>query len=178
MYFSSFCEMICPIHLITSKKLYHKNNINSICPHKVAGSNPEGRKKGAMVKGGCFLPLKTRKGLENSVCAKRNIIDAKHHIVCGLPQLHLREAQPRSFVPKEWEMMFSRCSKWCWPSVKWFCALRHKWKILVPKNEDFWLPLLSLNLTTKRSLHKFRELPDGASAIAHNPHKRGDGVLA
>ena len=31
-----------------------------------------------------------------------------HHIICGLPQLHLREAQPRSFVPKEWEMMFSR----------------------------------------------------------------------
>ncbi len=34
-----------------------------------------------------------------SACAKRNIIDAKHHIICGLPQLHLREAQPRSFVP-------------------------------------------------------------------------------
>ena len=74
-----------------------------------------------------------------------HIIDAKHHIVCGLPQLHLREAQPRSFVPKEWEMMFSRCSKWCWLSVKWCCALRHKWKILVPKNEDFWLPLLGSN---------------------------------
>ena len=38
--------------------------------------------------------------MQLSVCAKRNIIDAKHHIVCGLPQLHLREAQPRSFVPQ------------------------------------------------------------------------------
>jgi len=43
---------------------------------------------------------------------------------------------------------------------------------------SFWLPLLVLNLTTKRSLHEFRELPNGASAIAHNPRKRGDGVLA
>ena len=33
--------------------------------------------------------------MQLSVCAKRNIIDAKHHIVCGLPQLHLREAQHR-----------------------------------------------------------------------------------
>ena len=46
------------------------------------------------MKASCFLPLKTRKALENqglwclklSVCAKRNIIDAKHHIICGLPQ--------------------------------------------------------------------------------------------
>ena len=37
---------------------------------------------------------------------------------------------------------------------------------------------VGLNLTTKRSLHEFRELPDGARAIAHNPRKRGDGVLA
>jgi hypothetical protein len=36
--------------------------------------------------------------MQLSVCAKRNII-AKH-IICGLPQLHLREAQPRSFVPQ------------------------------------------------------------------------------
>jgi hypothetical protein len=27
--------------------------------------------------------------LKLSVCAKRNIIDAKHHIICGLAQLHL-----------------------------------------------------------------------------------------
>jgi len=33
--------------------------------------------------------------------AQAHIIDAKHHIICGLPQLHLREAQPRSFVPGE-----------------------------------------------------------------------------
>ena len=33
--------------------------------YKVAGSSPKGRGKGAMVKGGCFLPLKTRKALEN-----------------------------------------------------------------------------------------------------------------
>ena len=32
---------------------------------KVAGSSPKGSRKGAMVKGGCFLPLKTRKALEN-----------------------------------------------------------------------------------------------------------------
>ena len=32
---------------------------------KVAGSSPKGSRKGAMVKGGCFLPLKTRKVLEN-----------------------------------------------------------------------------------------------------------------
>ena len=30
---------------------------------KVAGSSPKGSRKGAMVKGGCFLPLKTRKAL-------------------------------------------------------------------------------------------------------------------
>ena len=29
----------------------------------VAGSSPKGSRKGAMVKGGCFLPLKTRKAL-------------------------------------------------------------------------------------------------------------------
>ena len=28
-----------------------------------------------------------------------------------------------------------------------------------------------------RSLRKLRELPDGASTIAHNPRKRGDGML-
>ena len=50
MYFSSFCEMICPIYIITSNKLYHKNNINSIYPHKVAGSSPKGREKDAKVK--------------------------------------------------------------------------------------------------------------------------------
>ena len=32
---------------------------------KVAGSSPKGSRKGAMVKGWCFLPLKTRKALEN-----------------------------------------------------------------------------------------------------------------
>ena len=31
---------------------------------KVAGSSPKGSRKGAMVKGGCFLPLKTRKALD------------------------------------------------------------------------------------------------------------------
>ena len=34
-------------------------------PHKVATSSPKGREKGAIVKGSCFLPLKTRKALEN-----------------------------------------------------------------------------------------------------------------
>ncbi len=32
--------------------------------YKVAGSSPKGRGKGAMVKWGCILPLKTRKALE------------------------------------------------------------------------------------------------------------------
>ena len=32
---------------------------------KVAGSSPKGSRKGAMVKGGGFLPKKTRKALEN-----------------------------------------------------------------------------------------------------------------
>ena len=36
----------------------------------------------------------------NYVCAERNIVDAKHHIICNLLQHHLCEAQPRSFVPK------------------------------------------------------------------------------
>ena len=40
MPYKSFCEMICPIYIITSNKLYHKNSINSIYPHKVAGSSP------------------------------------------------------------------------------------------------------------------------------------------
>ena len=31
---------------------------------KVAGSSPKGSRKGAMVKGWCFLPLKTRKALD------------------------------------------------------------------------------------------------------------------
>ena len=31
---------------------------------EAAGSSPKGSRKGAMVKGGCFLPLKTRKALE------------------------------------------------------------------------------------------------------------------
>ena len=46
----------------------------------------------------------------------------------------------------KWETMFSLRSKWCWPTVKWCCALRHKWKILVPKNEDFWVPPTISNL--------------------------------
>ena len=33
--------------------------------YKVASSSPKGRGKGAMVKCGCILPLKTRKVLEN-----------------------------------------------------------------------------------------------------------------
>ena len=32
--------------------------------HKIASSSPKGQGKGAMVKGGCFLPLKTRKAHE------------------------------------------------------------------------------------------------------------------
>ena len=81
--------MICPIYIITSNKLYHKNNINSIYPHKVAGSSPTGRGKGAMVKGCCFLPLKTRKALENQGHQRNSlynhaegvyIINAKHCI--------------------------------------------------------------------------------------------------
>ena len=32
---------------------------------KVSGTSPKGSRKGAMVKGWCFLPLKTRKVLEN-----------------------------------------------------------------------------------------------------------------
>jgi hypothetical protein len=56
--------MICPIYIITSNKLYHKNNINSIYPHKVAGSSPKGSRKGAMVKNVCFHPKKTQKALE------------------------------------------------------------------------------------------------------------------
>ena len=31
---------------------------------KVAGSSPKGSRKGAMVKGWCFFPLKTRKALD------------------------------------------------------------------------------------------------------------------
>ena len=41
-----------------------KADISQMCD-KVAGSSPKGSRKGAMVKGGCFLPLKTRKALEN-----------------------------------------------------------------------------------------------------------------
>ena len=41
-----------------------KAGISQMCD-KVAGSSPKGSRKGAMVKGGCFLPLKTRKVLEN-----------------------------------------------------------------------------------------------------------------
>ena len=44
--------------------LYHENPVLSRSFHKVAGSSPKGRGKGAMVKGGCFLPLKTRKAFE------------------------------------------------------------------------------------------------------------------
>jgi hypothetical protein len=40
------------------------------------------------------------------------------------------------------------------------------------------LPSLRLEPNDNRSLRKLRELPDGASTIAHNPRKRGDGVLA
>jgi len=48
-----------------SDLLYYKITIFSIRFHQVAGSSPKGRGKGAMLKGGCFLPLKTQKALEN-----------------------------------------------------------------------------------------------------------------
>jgi hypothetical protein len=44
--------------------LYQKGHYFSRGFHKVAGSGPKGSKKGAMEKGGCFLPLKTRKAHE------------------------------------------------------------------------------------------------------------------
>ena len=51
----------------------------------VAGSSPKGRGKGAMVKGGCFLPLKTRKVLEkqglNLVFKKRENLRSKASII-------------------------------------------------------------------------------------------------
>jgi hypothetical protein len=34
---------------------------------------------------------------------------------------------------------------------------------------------VGLEPNDNRSLRKLRELPDGASTIAHNPRKRGDG---
>ena len=40
-----------------------KAEISQMCD-KVAGSSPKGSRKGAMVKGWCFLPLKTRKALD------------------------------------------------------------------------------------------------------------------
>ena len=97
-----------------------KKEANSQMCDKVATSSPKGRGKGAMVKGGCFFqrhkkPLKIPFARSATSLGEANIIDAKHHIICTL-------VQPRSFVPKKWEMMFSRCSKWCWPSVKWCCA--------------------------------------------------------
>ena len=47
-------------------------------------------------------------------------------------------------------MMFSLRSKWCWPSVKWCCALRHKWKN--PESRAFrifwrWRPDLNRRIT-------------------------------
>ena len=42
---------------------------------KVAGSSPKGSRKGAMVKGGCFLPLKTRKALENQGLQRSSLND-------------------------------------------------------------------------------------------------------
>ena len=39
-------------------------------------------------------------------------------------------------------------------------------------------PPVGLEPNDDRSLRKLRELADGACAIAHNPRKRGDGVLA
>jgi len=38
---------------------------------KVAGSSPKGSRKGAMVKEGCFLPLKTQKGAVKKVRDKK-----------------------------------------------------------------------------------------------------------
>jgi len=35
-----------------------------------------------------------------SVCAKRNIVDAKHHIIRRKPTSFEATPQPRSFVPK------------------------------------------------------------------------------
>ena len=51
---------------LESKGYYYirKAGISQMCD-KVAGSSPKGRGKGAMVKGGCFLPQKTRKALVN-----------------------------------------------------------------------------------------------------------------
>ena len=40
-------------------------------------------------------PARTKARGYHFVCAERDIIDAKHHIICGLPQLHLCEAQHR-----------------------------------------------------------------------------------
>jgi len=98
---------------------YIRKAVNLHSCDKVAGSSPKGRGKGAMVKGVVFFQKHEKppeikdfcvrvqnyctymRQMFRSVCTKRNTIDAKHHIVCGLPQLHLREAQPRSFVPKE-----------------------------------------------------------------------------
>jgi len=48
-----------------SDLLYHITIKFSISSRKVAGSRPKGSIKGAMVKVGCLLPLKTRKALEN-----------------------------------------------------------------------------------------------------------------
>jgi hypothetical protein len=50
--------------MIITAALYHNIAMLSMSFHKVEGSSPKGSRKGAMVKGWCFLPLKTRKALD------------------------------------------------------------------------------------------------------------------
>ena len=70
--------------------------------------------------------------------ARAHIMDAKHPIICGLPQ-------PRSFVPRKGGMMFSLHSKWCWPSVKWCCACGTNEKSLFRRTRIFELVVQKCN---------------------------------
>ena len=58
--------MLIACHCVTDFLKHHYNTLLSICQYFLkTDSSPKGRGKGAMVKGECFLPLKTQKSPRN-----------------------------------------------------------------------------------------------------------------
>ena len=61
------------------------------------------------------------------ICAECNIFGRSAHHWCEASH-HLRLVATSFWCPHKCRMMFSLCSKWCSPSVKWCCVLRTQMK--------------------------------------------------
>ena len=80
--------------------------------------------------------------------------------------------------PHKCRMMFSLCSKWCWPSVKWCCVLRTQMKKPRSEERGFLAPTARANLWLVHTAHavswqarrsSFPEIRGGTSSANLSP---------